>query len=322
MRSAPVVSLSLALASCGLYAGGAGDGVSGDGGASPADGGAPVDATGQGEAAPPAPCAPKGSACVDALGAGWTPIAYASTRGAKCPQNYTEQDLVGDAVAGAGACTCACAPSQADPPSCSVGQAASMIGQSQCNQTGITYTFNGSGCNAFGPATVASVGQMTPLPPHVGACTSSTKSDTSKLTARDVRACVPPSACLEDVCQGVSPVGFAACVAHDGDVMCPGAPYVNRTVVGTQATLACGGCAGCANTVTCSNASIHFFVDVLCVVELASRKIDGNCNPLASGVVGTVTGYKYDVSMNAQCAAQAPATSGVALAGQRTVCCR
>jgi hypothetical protein len=324
VRVAVLFLLCAPVLGCGLYAGGAraaDDGT--DGGPSPPphnDASAGADVSDEPPPAPP--CVAKGTACIDALASGWTPLAFASTRAAKCPQAYTEQDLIGDAVANVGACGCACTPSVADPPSCSQGSITAQIGQSQCNQMGPTYAINGPGCVAYGPATIAPVALLKPIAAHEGACTSSSAADTSKLTARDVRACAPPSACLEDVCEGTAPVGFAACVAHDGDVPCPGTPFVARTLTGTQANLGCGGCAGCSNTVTCSNASMHFFVDGFCAVPLASRKADGNCNPLASGFAGTATGYKYDVTMNAQCAALSAPTSSVNVAGARTVCCR
>lgn len=322
MRSALLASAVL-LTGCGLYAGGA----SGD----PADGGAldgdaaPVatDAPAQDDApAPPPPSCGMGTACVSALGAGWTPLAFASTQTSKCPQGWTRQDVIGDAVAGANACECTCGPDPNDPPSCALGMLASQVGQGQCSQGGPTYNVTGTGCSATLLLGVTTLAQMTPLSAHVGKCVASPKPNPTKLTTRDERACVPPDACLDDVCQGISPVGFASCVVHDGDVQCPGAPWTNRTLIGSQAALACGGCAGCASALTCADAILHYYVDPVCAVELATRKVDGNCNGLASGLTGSSLGFKYDVKATPQCTPGSAATTAVDVTGARTVCCR
>jgi hypothetical protein len=322
--------------SCGLgLAGTAGGPVDTDADASAppgtsADGGTLVDsatddASVDGPVAEAGACTTTSTACTDALAAGWTPIAFAQDRTVACPSSYTEIDLVAAPVASAGACTCACQISGADPPTCSKGLFAGLVGSSSCTGSGVSYDTNGPGCTAISSATTLSTYAKYTGPPFAaGTCTSSVVKDPAKLATSAVRGCRPPPSCAEDVCAGTGGAPFGSCVEHDGDVACPGAPFVNKTTVGATASLTCGGCASCQNSGTCGTATLHFFNDSACTTELATRLVNGACNTLATGTSGTPVSYfKYSSAvLNASCAPTSSPTTSAALDTPRTICCR
>jgi len=275
---------------------------------------------------PPPTCSPPtGVPCVAALAAGWSALAFATSRAQPCPATYTTMDVVANAPATAAACSCSCQISATDPPSCAKGTFTSRVGATTCDATGQPYTVNGTGCTAIGsPGAVSAFGNYPAFPLQAGTCISATQKNTAVQTTRDLRGCVPPAECVDDVCRGAPPSGFTSCVVHDGDVPCPGDPFTNRTLTGTGATVTCGGCATCANTATCPVPKFRFYNDAACATELATRTADGQCNPLSTGTTGTfVSRFRYDATpVGASCAPTSQPTTSVELQGQRTICCR
>lgn len=270
-------------------------------------------------------CVTASTTCITALAAGWSPVAFAPDRGMACPAGYITLDLVTSPSVSEDACTCACQIDAADPPTCAKGSFAGSTGSSSCTNTGATLIVDGGGCTPIGfAAGVPAYGKYTPLPLTPGKCISSVNTDVTKLASPPVRGCVPPAACMEDVCLGAAAAPFRSCIAHDGDVACPPGPFANKIVAGARATLKCGGCATCANSATCSVASLRFYNNSSCTGELATRLADGNCNALASGNSGvTVSHFKYDVATNSPtCTPTSDPITSVGLDQPRTICCR
>lgn len=272
------------------------------------------------------PCSTTGTACTSALAAGWTPIAFASNRTAACPAGWAQADLVTAPTAAAGACACACQIDAANPPTCAKGSVTTQVGSTNaCGSTGMTYTFNGTGCTALaGSGSIAAYGKGTPLALTPGTCTPSVTKDATKLGSTAVRACTPTAECTEDLCAGPGPSPFGSCIAHDGDVACPAGPFASKALVGSTASLTCGGCATCQNSGTCGPAKMHWYNDMACATELGSRSVDGACNALASGSSSVTVSYvKYDVAVqNAACTPTGTATTTASLDTARTICCR
>lgn len=280
------------------------------------------------DAAPPPPpvCAPPaGAPCAGTLPPGWSPLAFAPSRGSACPTGFTSVDAVADAAPAANACTCTCQISAADPPSCAVGTFTSRVGATTCDSNGQGYTVNGTGCTAIGsPGAVSAFGNYPAFPLRPGTCLPGVQKAPAPVTATEVRGCVPTPDCVEDVCRGAPPAGFSSCVVHDGDVACPAGPFTARTLVADAADVTCGGCATCQNRATCSTAVFRFYNDGACATELATRIANGVCNPLATGNAGTfVSRFRYDSTPVAPtCMPTAAPTSALSLTGTRTVCCR
>jgi hypothetical protein len=161
---------------------------------------------------------------------------------------------------------------------------------------------------------------------HKGACTSGPRRDETKVTGVGGWLCQPPPACVEEVCRGKAAGGYQACVVHDGDVACPGAPWTNRAVVGSAAALGCEGCGACESNVSCGTGVLHYFAVAGCQATTATRVADGSCaNVMApSGEAFPIASYRYERAMTATCQAAAghgPITR-FAVEGTRTVCCR
>jgi hypothetical protein len=275
---------------------------------------------------PPPVCAPPvGAPCAGTLAPGWSPIAFAASQSQQCPSTFAAVDAVASAVAAVDACVCTCQVSAADPPSCAKGTFASVVGSVTCDQAGQGYTVNGTGCTAIGsPGAVSAFGLYAAFPLQPGTCVPGVQKSSAPLVTDGVRTCVPPPECVEDVCRGAPPPGFASCIVHEGDVPCPGPPFDRRTPIAEDAAVTCGGCESCVNSATCSVATFRFYNDAACATELATRIANGVCNPLATGAAGTfVSRFRYDaVPVGAKCAPTAAPTAVVTRQRERTVCCR
>lgn len=277
-------------------------------------------------------CSTTSTACTSGLEAGWSPVAFATSTTAACPNDYLSADVVTNASLADGACSCTCTTSTSDPPSCAHGNMASATGMNNCAAGG-TIPVADTNCTVnpfpFKVDTSLDV-KLTAVPFYAGSCTAAVAKDTSKVISTAARVCTPPPACNETVCAGDVPNGFAACIAHDGDVTCPAAgPFVNKTLAGVSADLTCGGCTSCTNSATCGAATVRIYGDASCAQQFAERAADNVCGPLtftmpAPGPGGRdVVAVKYDVTMGpVSCSATAGATSDVALAQPRTICCR
>lgn len=292
-----------------------------DGGASP-DGAAPPIGTGDASVdAPPVvvACGSTDTTCTSTLAPGFEPVTIAS-EGA-CPKDFESLDVVSDPSPSTGACGCACAIDPADPPSCAKGSFVPMIGSTTCDQmSNITYVIDGTGCTSIntsgGTLTIAQYSQIQLFPFHAGKCTTSAVTDATKVVTKPLRVCRPPPNCEEDVCR-------VACIAHEGDVACPGAPFEKRTLVGAKASLACDGCTTCANAGTCAAGTFRFYSDAACATEVATRIADGTCHSLASGSTTTFQRIRYDVPVQQpKCQATSTPTANVTLDAPTTVCCR
>jgi hypothetical protein len=315
MRRALTIAPALFLAAaCGIDAVGTG---------SPA----PADSSGRatGDPVDPGPVGaslPAGSSC--AVPAGWGVLAYAPSRATSCPDAWTSSDLVSDVVAEPGACSCSCTTSTADPPSCAKGNLQGLQGASTCTNTSVAYTISGTTCTSRGgTAYTTGVARYQPFPLYRGACTSAPAQDPSYLRRTDGRACVPDTPAVERLCNGEAPAGWSSCIAHDGDVPCPGAPFSNRVLAGSNASLVCGGCATCQNEASCGTTIMRYYDDSQCTSQVGARVLDDQCNALQTGVTGAAfTHFRYDVAMNdLACVASAAATT-LTVEGRRTICCR
>ncbi len=276
------------------------------------------------EPGPPLPCTTDASACTAGLLAGWTPVAFAATRAAACPANFTSSDVVTAPQVQAGACACDCTPGQ--PPSCAVGNLSGMFGTtSQCGGgTNGPYAIKADGeCYDWGGSfPLALFHDWTKLGLTPGTCTSAPTIDTNKVSVTDARACVPPQECAEDLCAGSAPAGFASCIEASGDVSCPQGPFTTRTLVADSVQFACGACAGCTNTGTgCGNATIDYYAGAACTTSLATDTVDGKCDASNTGVTG-VTHFKYTAPVVGAACTPGTTTVTASPAAARTVCCR
>jgi hypothetical protein len=135
----------------------------------------------------------------------------------------------------------------------------------QCLYMGMT-------CSGFPFASIAVSSIAT------GACTSDggVASVPAAVWKSAVRACKAPASAIQQVdcaagqvCvpKGAPPFGAGACVIQQGDVACPGQPYINRTLVyaGTSDTRGCAPCGCDVAPQACSGGiSLYFASDSTC----------------------------------------------------------
>jgi hypothetical protein len=297
---------------------GAGDGWGGDGGAADGDDGA-TDA--MDEPAPPVPCSKPIGACVNAVPAGWTVVAFEASRAQSCPANFATGNVIVSPTPQADACPCPC--SQATAPSCATGGTTFGHGMSNCNGPGLTVTMGDNLCVPFGPITIDPMNSATKLPLTQGTCLGGVPTpNNSKVNATLMRACAPPSTCAEEVCDGTQPPGFRSCIAHALDLPCPGAPFTDKVaVVGDGASVTCGVCTACSLTASCpASPTLRFYNDTTCTTQVGTLVADGACHNTGSFAVQRI---KYDAPpQNVTCTPGSSVPSSAALNNPRTVCCR
>lgn len=276
------------------------------------------------EPGPPQPCSQDAGACVAAIPAGWSLVAYAANRATGCPSNYQTDDVVTAPVAGAGSCDCGC--SVGTQPVCDVGSIAFKTGDlndTLCMGGGVTINVNGPGCTSGGGTVAAHVlGNV--IAPSGGTCTAPTIADKTKVTSTAARACRVPPQCQEEFCNGSVPAGFQACIAKSPSQVCPpGWNVAAPNVVGNDVTLSCSGCTCQINqTSTCTNAKVDFFKDNQCNGSPDSTVVvDGTCK-VPSGVGQNVDHFKYSATLTTVCQGAGPKTPAVDVANPVTICCK
>jgi hypothetical protein len=138
---------------------------------------------------------------------------------------------------------------------------------------------------------------------------------------------VTGSGCAAGVCVPKGPVGYGptACVFSAGDVACPGAPYVNKTVVygGIDDQRGCSACAcGAPAGATCKTGIQVYLGGVPgCMGFSQTFPADGSCNTV-SGQFAGFTGVQEGAPMGGACAPSGGQPSGQATGAQpTTVCC-
>jgi hypothetical protein len=278
----------------------------------------PSDGPGKSDApVTPGTCQTGPGACVGSLPAGWKVVAFEKSRNSTCPAGFTTVDVVANPLAAAGACGCACAATST--PTCNATQILTFYStDSSCGKTGVTLDVSGS-CGQFSGSYSAYFSANAPT--VAVTCTASATTDTTKLSSTKERICEAPTQCQEDVCGGVAPAGFSACIFNDADTACP-TGWPNRTVVGSSTTVSCAACTGCTGSATCTGGKLTFFSDNACANSLATFNVDGSCQ--ATGGSESVKSYAYKsaTATNVQCKGSGPQTASVGLTGARTVCCK
>lgn len=275
------------------------------------------------EPAPPLPCTVAPGACVSALAPGWSLAAFDPTAETACPSNFIDTSAVYEPQAQAGACDCGCAVTGA--PACDLGLLQRMVSNdTSCSQTGSLLTVTGPGCTGWpiNASTLDAYSKSTPLAPVGGTCTPNAVPSTSNVGSKVGRMCTPPTACVEQLCEGDVPAGLSVCVVHDGvQATCPGGFGPTPRVIGDAVDLSCSACTCDLSTSTCTNASLDIFSDMQCTTKLVTLAVDGTCGAdSASG--NAPRAFEYHATVNALCASTGPKTATVGLTNQKTICCR
>jgi hypothetical protein len=319
-----VLVASLAAAGCGLDREGLGIWDLGDGGRVGTDGsvGLTDSASGGGFDSVGVPLldGPPGS-CVASIPAGWSLVAYETSRVA-CPAGYTSSyDALADPQAAPGACACSCTVTS--PPTCDDGTLHIHWGMSStCPSSILPLGVGGGGCTQMQPGgPAANALAVPPVGLSGGNCTGSAAGDTTQVTSSQVRYCVVPAPDAEGVCGGGAPTGFSGCLRSPGDVPCPtGTPFQSRTVLADTETLVCSACTSCGFQGICTGATAKFYGDYLCQGYVGSLTADGTCTqPAWAGQ--QVHGVIYQAQAMATCAATGTSATFAAIEPQ-TVCCR
>jgi hypothetical protein len=318
----------LALHGCGLVVTGAASGIEPDGTDAAASwpdasGGEPAEGRVDGgdepsEATDAAADACSSDACGFDVPAGWSLVLFARSAATQCPAGFVTESAVTNAAAAAGACTCS--PSSCtvtSTPSCDDGVVATKLDSAAaptCNQSGINLDLNEGKCTKLNASLGKHASIAAPSPKGTGACKAAAVPNPAAVTATEVRVCTSDSCAT--VCGEAPASGLERCLIASGDQACP-ADAPKKTVIGTKASLACGDCATCAVTASCSG-TISFYSDESCnsVLRTFTSNVcaDGD-TPVRSF---KWTGAAKDVS----CVPSGPPAPKVDLEEQRTVCCK
>lgn len=292
-----------------------------------------ADVTPKDDDAATGPCTTTSTTCSAPLAqAGWTPVVVPVQPTTSCPVTYETIDRVTDPTPQPGACTCG-EPDIVTEPRCDKDKSyVGQVGDTSCNQNAPALNVKNGDCTFLGggnpaAAPYAPFGLYKPIQPakdDVGECTVPTTKDETKLSTSPIRICKPPSACVEDTCNGQSTSEFQSCVVHDGDVACP-AGFTNPRQAGKSAVLACSTCE-CTVEGKCDDARLEFFADGNCNQSIGKRKVNGKCEALtdASQASKGASSFKYtaDPDFHAKLGAPSVATPTLSPQDLQTICCR
>ncbi len=273
------------------------------------------------EAAPPSDApAEAATPCSESPPPGWSAAYYEPLRGA-CPSGTTSHDVVTGGDAGAGACTCACSVTSA--VGCETGTLQLAGGTaSTCGGATTSVGVASEFCAPLSATmTMPAYMAVAALPPS-GTCSATATAHPGTVAEDDVRWCeVGDAGEPAGACGAAAPSGFSACIAHPGDVACPGAgPFTARVVVADDFSLTCSACS-CAVTGSCGRATVAFFSDQSCNDSIIGLDADGTCDPteVANASVGSIL-YNASVTQAGSCTAGG-STPVVAPSGTTTTLC-
>jgi len=328
------LSLTLGLIGCGLDDGGVVDvtpGIDVDSsapdvivvseGGKQLDNFVPTDAPVQPEAGPDTswPCGVDPTSCANTsvIPNGWTAVAVASTNLA-CGAGFGgEAHEKTKPVALSGACECQA--QNTSPPDCQSGALQTAYGPLCAVQGATTPVANGA-CTAVNWQLSFSYSSK-PIAPTGGSCTGAKGLDATKVSGSDLTTCAATT-CLEKVCAGVVPQGFAACIESAGDVACPnGSPFNMKQTVGDAVSLTdCSACT-CTPSATCGQPMVDFFSDNKCMNGLVSLTSDNACQATNNNAA-SVKGVMYTATVVPTYTVSGPKTPNVSLTNTKTICCR
>jgi hypothetical protein len=266
---------------------------------------------------PAGPCSTAPGACVQSV-PGWDVVAFATGSPGACPGGYSQLDVQSDPVIGAGACDCSCTITTQP---CVHGTIPTYYSNATgCASAGISLTIAGNGCIDFSGGNLGNYYKSPPLPVG-GACSGTPITNLGALTTSSSRICLPPAACLEELCSGQAAPGFEACIRQPGDQACPAGPFSKKHLVVEGATFSCSACSNCSVTAECNNPRIEFHSNNSCTNQVKTLASNDTCVGTEGG--GYVSSLRYLVDVqNAQCSASGPKQAQLALSNASTVCCR
>ena len=303
------------------------DGATGSDGSATADGGV--------EAGPPTDCPP--GTCAAPAPAGWTgPFQIYDGNPANAPTCpvaapivalQANEDMNAPPAAQCSACTCGGAVGA----TCGKGQIAGSNGCScAANEfapatycyTNLALTACGVGGTSLDAVVKPAVADGGTCPPDGGAATRPAvtwqRTQLGCMNGRTAAGgCSSGQICLP---APAAPFEHALCVAQDGDVGCPGAPYTAKRLLhkAMNDTRGCSACAcGAASGVTCPT-TITTYSDQNCITATGTLAVPG-CAAFATYTAITVD---VDAAVGGTCAPSGGAPTGTATPSQPvTVCC-
>ena len=328
MGRLPGLFLGLAVVGCGLDESGLAD-----------DGSAPIDAaqpdSPNSDVAVDAPDAQppptEAGMCDDDSGgcqspdvpAGWTPVAYAENPQSGCPTSLwstADDDVTG---VGVGTAQCSCDCSITNNPNCTTGTIATYFSDTPgCGTSGQALQFTNGGCIGVG-GNLHAYYASTAIAATGGQCNVTTASS-GMVASTPVRLCIPDVECTTAACDGVAPVGFAACIVADGDQPCPsGSSFSVKHAIAKSASASCAPTCGTACTFQggCTNPQVNLFSGTSCGTLLDALKSDGTCVQTGGGAFVGSASYSATPSFSG-CTASGTTSVQVVPTTPRTVCCK
>ena len=278
-----------------------------------------VDVLGDAPPADAGPCTTPVSACAPLPG-GWNPVAFVENPSNTCPSGWTTRTGLDKPVAGASACACGCSPKN---PTCDGANLNTNISNSnQCSSGAKTLNAASSACKSIGSTNLDNYMKVPPIALSGGSCTVVVNPNSADITATAVRECDPSPACKGDLCAGIAPSTYGACIEKAGPQACPGG-YPTRYLVGDAVSPQCGnGTCACGATPACSAPTLSLYSDNACATKVLDTPADNNCNATNQGG-NSFQSYKYLSTPSIACGATGTATANPAPAANvRTACCK
>ena len=278
-----------------------------------------VDVLGDAPPADAGPCTTPTSAC-GGLPAGWNPVAFVENPTSTCPSGWTTRTGLDKPAAGPTACSCSCTGAN---PTCDGADLGTNIAPAfLCALGAKTLPMASSACKSIGSTTLDNYIKVPPIAPSGGGCAVVLKANAADVTATPVRECDPVPACKGDLCAGIAPSTYLACVEKAGDqATCPNG-FPNRYLVGDAVNPQCGnGTCACGAKASCGAPSLLLYSDTTCATKVLETPADDKCN--ATNANGTkFQSYRYLSTPSVQCTGSGAASATpVVVTTLRTACC-
>ena len=260
-------------------------------------------------------------ACVPAVAAGWTYVAYDQAFRSSCASRYgTPVDVSEGISAPAATCTCGC-----DVTASTCSTLHLTVGNDSTCSNETKQVENGTACSNLSATIATKPGDQIAATgaPSGGGCTPDAGTALPAITfgnqGRICELAVAPGACDQGMCVP-SPAPYGACVRHAGALACPaGYPVAHQVGTTVADTRGCSACT-CGFDAGACGGSLVIAQNGGCNQGAQTIPVNGTCTSVPGGMYKS---FAYTpIAASATCTPSTTAPTGDAsFSDLATICC-
>jgi len=162
---------------------------------------------------------------------------------------------------------------------------------------------------------------VAPLAARAGTCTTGATANQAALTKPAQHYCDVPAVSVANVCAGIVPTGYDACITIGNQTAACPSPFTRQFRVQDGATVTCATCTQCSLTATCSNQALTLFSQAGCAGNIGTITANNTCQGTNAEEVA-VNSIQYTATMSPPLCAAGTSAPTTTVTGPRTICCR